>query len=225
MSSFLSESDVWCLICYFLILCLFFVLLVFLFLGCQCICGSNLTVKLSICLLGGGIFCLLKCNNLCAGHILIQFFFFVFPTVLLGTLGELIYQIAWKDTTRSCTKHRSRLSSTTSWTLLLWLHLAQRTWQKQRWDSFAPEGIQGDLSLGVGRNRVYHLSWTWAISCQSSQTCAHIRTQGAWAADTARPILLWSVPHVMCPYALCQAETATMIGMFPTANNVNKNCE
>jgi len=38
------------------------------------------------------------------------------------------------------------------------MYLVQRTWQKQRWGFFAPEGIQGDLSLGVGRDEVYHLS-------------------------------------------------------------------
>ena len=30
---------------------------------------------------------------------------------------------------------------------------------------------------------------------------------------------------VMCPYALCQVETSTMIAMLSAANNVNTNCE
>ena len=113
--------------------------------------------------------------------------------------------MAWKDTTRSCRKHRSRLSSPTSWALLLWMHLAHRTWQKQRWGSFAPLDIQGDLSLGVGRDGVYQLSWACAISCQSSQTCAHIRTQHSWELDvqTLPDQDFCEVCHMWCAPMLC----------------------
>ena len=130
--------------------------------------------------------------------------------------------------TRSCTKHRSRLSSTTSWTLLLWMPssctknmaetgevpLHQKAFRETLALELAERGLPPQLNLG-------HFLPVITNLCTYQDTAQ----LGAWGADTARPRLLWSVPHVMCTCALCQVETATMIGMLPTANNVNTNCE